>query len=61
MGDLRIDALTNGMNLDEYMKTPCNHKFHEKCLKSWMQVKLECPTCRRELPPIIQEIEDDEY
>lgn len=34
-----------------YMQTPCNHKFHEKCLTSWMRVKLECPVCRNVLPP----------
>lgn len=34
------------------MKTPCNHYFHRDCLLSWTDVKLECPTCRRELPPL---------
>lgn len=32
------------------MHTPCNHSFHEECLKRWMEVKMQCPTCRRELP-----------
>mmetsp|Transcript_81800 Transcript_81800/g.237171 ORF Transcript_81800/g.237171 Transcript_81800/m.237171 type:complete len:355 (+) Transcript_81800:3-1067(+) len=32
--------------------TPCNHKFHETCLEQWMEVKMECPTCRTILPPI---------
>lgn len=31
--------------------TPCDHIFHQKCLKKWMSVKLECPTCRRQIPP----------
>ncbi|TRY53571.1 RING domain containing membrane associated protein [Cryptosporidium tyzzeri] len=31
--------------------TPCDHIFHQKCLKQWMSVKLECPTCRRQIPP----------
>lgn len=31
--------------------TPCDHIFHQKCLKKWMNVKLECPTCRRSIPP----------
>jgi len=35
-----------------YMETPCAHKFHKKCLVHWMGMKMECPTCRRELPPI---------
>lgn len=34
------------------MRTPCKHQFHEKCLKDWMDVKLECPFCRTTLPPI---------
>ncbi|CDW77339.1 ring-finger-containing ubiquitin ligase [Stylonychia lemnae] len=38
-----------------YMKTPCNHKFHEPCLKKWMVIRLECPCCRQVIPAI----EDD--
>ncbi|KAF7457718.1 putative E3 ubiquitin-protein ligase [Cryptosporidium felis] len=30
--------------------TPCDHVFHQKCLKKWMDIKLECPTCRRRIP-----------
>lgn len=33
--------------------TPCNHAFHKACLEQWMEVKMECPTCRAELPPIM--------
>lgn len=33
--------------------TPCNHKFHRACLTQWMDVKMECPTCRMTLPPIL--------
>ena len=33
------------------MVTPCNHIFHVECLRTWMEVKLECPTCRSPLPP----------
>lgn len=36
----------------EVLVAPCNHKFHEECLTRWMEVKLECPTCRKVLPPI---------
>eukprot|EP01055_Gregarina_sp_Pseudo9_P005594 Gregarina_sp_Pseudo_9__5593@NODE_75_length_4573_cov_6_198721_g69_i0_p2_GENE_NODE_75_length_4573_cov_6_198721_g69_i0NODE_75_length_4573_cov_6_198721_g69_i0_p2_ORF_typecomplete_len659_score90_67zfRING_2/PF13639_6/1e10zfC3HC4_2/PF13923_6/2_2e03zfC3HC4_2/PF13923_6/1_3e08zfrbx1/PF12678_7/3e08zfC3HC4_3/PF13920_6/4_8e08zfRING_5/PF14634_6/5_4e07zfANAPC11/PF12861_7/3_3e06DUF2921/PF11145_8/6_8e06ProkRING_4/PF14447_6/1_4e05FANCL_C/PF11793_8/0_00079zfC3HC4/PF00097_25/0_00062zfRING_11/PF17123_5/0_00076Zn_rib len=32
--------------------TPCEHFFHKECLIKWMDVKLECPTCRRPLPPM---------
>uniref|UniRef100_A0A0G4FGF3 RING-type E3 ubiquitin transferase n=1 Tax=Chromera velia CCMP2878 TaxID=1169474 RepID=A0A0G4FGF3_9ALVE len=33
--------------------TPCDHVFHEACLIKWMEVKMECPTCRRNLPPLV--------
>ena len=33
------------------MVTPCNHCFHQHCLQNWLDIKMECPTCRRPLPP----------
>ena len=36
--------------LSSRMITPCNHAFHTECLQKWMEVKLECPTCRQPLP-----------
>ncbi|KAK9829544.1 hypothetical protein WJX72_006402 [[Myrmecia] bisecta] len=33
------------------MVTPCGHFFHQQCLQRWMDVKMECPTCRTVLPP----------
>lgn len=35
----------------KYMETPCKHKFHEGCLKLWMEQKLMCPCCRTKIPP----------
>eukprot|EP00439_Symbiodinium_sp_Y106_P067400 s2085_g11.t1 len=35
-----------------HVVTPCNHTFHRACLEQWMDVKMECPTCRAALPPI---------
>lgn len=32
--------------------TPCNHAFHEACLRRWMVEQSICPMCRRSLPPI---------
>jgi len=32
--------------------TPCEHRFHRVCLERWMDIKLECPTCRAEVPPM---------
>ncbi|CAM9098708.1 unnamed protein product [Ectocarpus fasciculatus] len=43
-----IDAEEN-----EYMITPCDHLFHGECLSRWMEVKLECPVCRSQLPPLM--------
>jgi hypothetical protein len=34
----------------KYMKTPCNHNYHIICLKKWMDIRLECPTCRQRIP-----------
>eukprot|EP01016_Furgasonia_blochmanni_P041573 TRINITY_DN5419_c0_g1_i2.p2 TRINITY_DN5419_c0_g1~~TRINITY_DN5419_c0_g1_i2.p2 ORF type:complete len:116 (-),score=6.44 TRINITY_DN5419_c0_g1_i2:65-412(-) len=38
------------------METPCHHKYHVSCLTPWMNIKLECPTCRARLPPLEQTI-----
>jgi hypothetical protein len=38
--------------VNERMVTPCNHFFHTKCLTKWIDIKQECPTCRRHLPPM---------
>ena len=35
-----------------YMKTPCNHFFHTKCLETWLELKNECPYCRQKIPPL---------
>lgn len=34
------------------MRTPCNHLFHNRCLEKWLELKNECPYCRREIPII---------
>lgn len=34
------------------MVTPCKHRYHAACLIDWMNIKMECPTCRKSLPPI---------
>lgn len=37
------------------MQTPCKHRYHEECLQSWMNSKLECPSCRTPIPPLNNE------
>lgn len=32
------------------MQTPCCHFFHIECLTSWIELKKECPICRKKLP-----------
>lgn len=34
----------------EFMKAPCGHSFHIPCLVNWMSLKMECPSCRADLP-----------
>jgi len=36
----------------QYMITPCDHVFHDECLRQWLQIKLECPTCRSTIPQV---------
>lgn len=49
-----IDCVICMVELDvdgrDYMIAPCGHIFHRECLQGWMQVKMECPTCRHVLP-----------
>lgn len=35
---------------EDYLITPCNHIYHSNCLKEWMEMKMDCPTCRSHLP-----------
>ena len=34
------------------MQTPCGHKYHPTCLKKWLEIKLECPSCRKVIPSV---------
>jgi hypothetical protein len=49
--DLKTELVKNE-KFFTVMQTPCKHSFHEKCLKEWMEIKLECPFCRTGLPVI---------
>ena len=39
-------------NPRRYMLSPCDHLFHRECLEQWMEVKMECPICRKNLPSL---------
>jgi hypothetical protein len=39
-------------NRSGYMLAPCDHLFHKDCLVQWMEVKMECPICRKDLPTL---------
>ena len=47
-----IESLKYTYKEKEYMITPCKHVFHSLCLTSWMNLKHECPYCRRIIPPL---------
>lgn len=34
---------------DDIMVTPCFHCFHRRCLEKWMNIKLICPLCRKDI------------
>ncbi|OAY83646.1 transmembrane E3 ubiquitin-protein ligase 1-like [Ananas comosus] len=46
-----MTAIDLSQRSNDYMVTPCDHLFHSGCLQRWMDIKMECPTCRRSLPP----------
>lgn len=31
------------------LRTPCNHIFHNSCVKKWICVKATCPLCNKDL------------
>ncbi|TNV71752.1 hypothetical protein FGO68_gene2210 [Halteria grandinella] len=56
-GEIQLTQQANNQRKAKcFMKTPCNHKYHVQCLKKWMEVRLECPACRQQLPIL----EDDD-
>ncbi|XP_057729296.1 transmembrane E3 ubiquitin-protein ligase FLY2-like [Arachis stenosperma] len=46
-----MTSIDHTQRSNDCMVTPCDHFFHSGCLQRWMDIKMECPTCRRSLPP----------
>ena len=49
---MMIQKWNKKKNNKPYMKTPCGHIFHTRCLETWLEVKNECPYCRQKIPPL---------
>eukprot|EP00818_Percolomonas_sp_WS_P010408 CAMPEP_0117441696 /NCGR_PEP_ID=MMETSP0759-20121206/3766_1 /TAXON_ID=63605 /ORGANISM="Percolomonas cosmopolitus, Strain WS" /LENGTH=635 /DNA_ID=CAMNT_0005233555 /DNA_START=1264 /DNA_END=3171 /DNA_ORIENTATION=- len=49
-GELTCVICYENVDEEDHLVTPCNHLYHEECLKHWMEVKLECPSCRSTIP-----------
>ncbi|KAK3325505.1 hypothetical protein B0H66DRAFT_126821 [Apodospora peruviana] len=47
-----VGGVTGVLARRAYMVTPCRHIFHTKCLEGWLRLRLQCPICREELPPL---------
>ncbi len=50
--NITTNLLSKGSKKIKIMETPCKHRFHESCLKAWLEIKFECPFCRSKLPPL---------
>eukprot|EP00397_Hematodinium_sp_SG-2012_P013491 GEMP01013700.1.p1 GENE.GEMP01013700.1~~GEMP01013700.1.p1 ORF type:complete len:601 (+),score=128.73 GEMP01013700.1:274-2076(+) len=51
----------NYIDKQELKFTPCNHLFHEECLRNWLKIKRTCPLCRLDLQEaLLHHNQDDE-
>ena len=39
-------CLLNYTVSEEVRELPCRHRFHEKCLFTWLETRVTCPMCR---------------
>lgn len=45
---MRKLSLANDMSFDSVVLLPCEHIFHENCVKEWARLHSNCPLCRFE-------------
>jgi hypothetical protein len=53
-----MEAFMEGQELR--MPCPNSHRFHESCIFRWLTVNRVCPVCRFELPPAVEETDDED-
>ena len=44
--DLCSICLSNFENNEKIVELPCKHKYHENCIKPWLENTRVCPLCR---------------
>ena len=57
--ELKTNPVAQSEELNDFMKTPCGHKFHKLCITDWMDQKQQCPICRGVLP-VYFDLTDDQ-
>ncbi len=50
--NLILDLKNDKIISKKIMVTPCMHRYHIPCLKRWLEIKMECPACRKQIPPV---------
>lgn len=46
--DCRI-CITDFVDGDVITSLPCKHRYHKRCIKTWLKRKAECPICRKNI------------
>lgn len=38
-----------GENIKTYIGLKCGHSYHEKCIREWLEIKGDCPICKKHI------------